>query len=267
MPLQRANGVNLYYEIRGKGPPLALFTGLGGNMAMWDFELIEALAHHHRLVLFENRGTGRSDKPDERYTIRLFAEDAAALLAALGIERAHILGASMGGMIAQQFALDYPQRVARLVLCCTMAGGPEAVPPNGETLAAIANSDGLSPIEATRRNRQFAFHAAFLTSENVAYLERKLDREVEFPTPPFALARHFDAAVQFDVAGRVREVAHRTLVLAGREDRMVPVANSVWLAAQLPNADLVVYGNAGHGFMTERRDDVVRHIVDFLSEG
>ncbi|MBI4516848.1 MAG: alpha/beta fold hydrolase [Deltaproteobacteria bacterium] len=265
MPMLRANGISLYYELHGDGPPLVLLMGLAGNLAMWDPELIAALSRRFRLVLFENRGTGRSDKPDHPYTIKLFADDAAALLAGLGIARAHVLGASMGGMIAQQFALDHRQLVDRLILCCTTAGGGQATPPDVETLMAIANTDGLAPVDHTQRMRGFAFHHSFLTPDNVAYLDRKLIREVEHPTPPFALAHHFHAAIHFDVADRLGEIVQPTLVLVGREDRMVPAPNSLWLAQRIANADLIVYGNAGHGFMTERRAEVVRDITAFLA--
>ncbi len=266
MPRARANEVNLYYEMHGDGPPLLLVMGLGGNLAMWDPELIDALAQRFRVVAFENRGTGRSDKPDRPYSIKMFADDAAALLGTLEIPRAHVVGASMGGMIAQQLALDHPACVDRLVLCCTAPGGPHMTPPDLDTLQAIANTDGLSPIEATRKNRRFAFTASFLAAHE-DYLEARLVREIEHPTPPYALAHHFAAAVQFNVYDRLTEIIHSTLVIGGREDQMVPAANSVLLAQRIPSADLILYANAGHGFMTERRDECIAAITAFLSRG
>lgn len=264
MPHARANGVNLYYEIHGDGPPLLLVMGLGGNLAMWDPELIEGLALRFRVIAFENRGSGRSDKPDHPYSITMFAEDAAALLGTLEIPRVHVVGASMGGMIAQQLALDHPDCVDRLVLCCTTPGGPHMTPPDLETLEAIANTDGLSPTEATRKNRRFAFTPSFLAAHE-DYLEAKLIREIEHPTPPYALAHHFAAAVQFNAYDRLVDIPHPTLVMAGREDQMVPAPNSILLAQHIPNADLILYANAGHGFMTERRDECVTAIIGFLT--
>ncbi len=264
MPYVRAHDVTLYYEIHGDGPPLALIMGLGGNLAMWDPELIDGLAPHFRVVAFENRGSGRSDKPDQPYSIKMFADDTAALLRALAIPHAHVFGASMGGMIALQLALDHPDCVDRLILCCTTAGGPHMTPPSLDTLEAIANTDGLDPIEATRKTRRFAFTPAFIAAHE-DYLERKLVREVEHPTPPYALAHHFGAAMRFDVHERLREIRQRTLVMAGRDDLMVPAPNAVLLAQQIAAADLIMYANAGHGFLTERRDECLEAIISFLN--
>lgn len=263
MPRARADDLDLYYEMHGEGAPLALFMGLGGNIAMWDVELIEALARHFRVLVFDNRGTGRSDKPDHPYSMAMFAADAAALFEAVGVQRAHVLGASMGGMIAQQFALDHPRRVDRLVLGCTTAGGARMALPAEEVLAALANVDGLPPAELARSNRRYAYTAGYLAAHEAEF-EARLPREVEFPTPPFALSHHLGAAAHFDVYDRLPEIRHPTLVMTGREDAMIPAANSVLLAERIPQADLIIYGRAGHGFMSERRDDVIRDVVAFL---
>jgi len=264
MPQARAGEVNLYYEIHGAGPPLAVFNGLGGNMATWDPEFIDGLAMHFRTLVFDNRGTGRSDKPDHPYSIKMFADDAAALFETLGFARAHIFGASMGGMIAQQFALDHAGRVEGLVLCCTTPGGSDSTPPSLETLQAIANTDGLSPAELTRRNRRLAFMPSFIAAHE-EYLDAKLLKEIEYPTPPHALAHHFGAAVHFNVAERLSEIRQPTLVMVGREDLMVPAPNSMLLARHIPRADLIVFAQAGHGVLTERRAECLEAIVSFLA--
>ena len=265
MPYARAGDVTLYYELHGEGPPLVLFNGLGANLATWDPEFIGALARSFRTLVFDNRGTGRSDQPDHPYTMQTFAADGAALLDALGWQRAHVFGASMGGMIAQQFALDYPARVDRLILCCSAPGGAHMTPPSLEALEAIANTDGLPPPEATRNIRRFAFTPGFI-ARHEAYLDAKLRREVEYPTPAFALAHHFAAAVGFNVYERLPTLEHQTLLMVGREDQMVPAPNSLLLLQQLPHADLVVFGNAGHGVLTERRADCLQTIIGFLQQ-
>jgi pimeloyl-ACP methyl ester carboxylesterase len=264
MPRANAGQVNLYYEIHGDGPPLALFMGLGGNVAMWDPEFIEGLAVHFRTLIFDNRGTGQSDKPDHPCSMATFASDAAGLLETLGLAHVHVFGASMGGMIAQQFALDHPDRLGRLILCCTAPGGRHTTIPSLETLEAIANTSGLSPAEATRKNRRFAFTPAFIAAHE-DYLEAKLVREIEYPTPPCALAHHFSAAAHFDVYDRLPEIRQRTLIMTGREDLMVPAPNSVLLAQAIPRADLIMYANAGHGVLTERRRECLDAIIGFLS--
>lgn len=265
MPTAYVNQLQLYYESHGSGPPLILINGLGSSTATWDTALVEGLSRHHQTIVFDNRGTGRSDKPDNPYTISHFAQDVGGLLDVLGIARAHVLGASMGGMIAQQFALDHSQRIERLVLCCTTAGGPEATPPSMETLGAIANVDAWSPREMLRRNRRLAFLPEFIRA-NESYLDTKLDREVVFPTPLTSLAHHATAAFTFNVYDRLQEIEHRTLVMVGREDLMVPMPNSVLLARRIPNADLLVFANAGHGFITEKTAACVKAICRFLGD-
>src|SRR3712207_194537 len=120
MSIARINGIDLYYEETGSGPPLLLIAGLGGNTLGWVM-LLPALAQHFRVIAFDNRGAGRSSAPPGPYTTRQMADDAAALLAHLGIERAHVLGLSLGGMIAQELALAHAERVDRLVLYATYA--------------------------------------------------------------------------------------------------------------------------------------------------
>ncbi|MEM3703331.1 MAG: alpha/beta hydrolase, partial [Candidatus Bathyarchaeia archaeon] len=124
MPKIKVNDVNLYYEIRGQGFPFVMITGLGGNIDYWDIRLLDELSKRFKLVLFDNRGSGRSDVSDRQYTIKLLAEDTVGLMNALGIPKAHIFGLSMGGMIAQELALNFPEKVEKLILCSTFCGGP-----------------------------------------------------------------------------------------------------------------------------------------------
>lgn len=265
MPKTIANGVNIYYEIHGKGEPLALFMGLGGNIAMWDPELIEALGERFEVIIFDNRGTGRSDKPDEEYTIELFADDSAALLDALGIKSAHILGASMGGMTAIEFALKYAGKCRKLILCCTLGGGENVLPPTAEALGILMSVKDLPPDEGTRAMRPAAFTGQFIET-HWNWLEEKLKRETEYPTPPFAYERHLRAAMTFDAYDRVPNIACPTLVMTGIEDILIPARNSEMLAERIPGSRLILFDNAAHGFMTERRDDVVTAISEFIGE-
>ncbi|MCI0477635.1 MAG: alpha/beta hydrolase, partial [Anaerolineales bacterium] len=123
MPKIRANGIDIYYEITGAGEPLVLIAGLGYGSWMWH-KMIPGLAQHFRVIAFDNRGTGQSDKPAGPYTAQLLADDTAGLLNALGIARAAVLGHSMGGFIAQAFALSYPAMVGKLILSAANFGGP-----------------------------------------------------------------------------------------------------------------------------------------------
>jgi len=119
MPKVKVNDIQMYYEVKGEGFPLVMIQGLGGNLEGWDPRLVEGLSKHFKLILFDNRGAGRTDLSKGEYTIRLFADDTADLMSALGVPKAHILGISMGRMIAQELTINYPQKVSKLILCST----------------------------------------------------------------------------------------------------------------------------------------------------
>lgn len=141
MGLIKVNGIDMYYEIHGSGEPLVLIEGLGYATWMW-YEQIEVLSKHFKVIVFDNRGVGKTEMPDEEYTIELFAADTAELLDALEIKKAHILGVSMGGYVAQEFALRYPEYVDKLILCSTTFGGPNSIPIPEETLAMMFKGGG-----------------------------------------------------------------------------------------------------------------------------
>ena len=119
MPKVKVNDIQIYYEVKGDGFPVVMINGLSDNLDCWDPRLIEALSKKFKLVLFDNRDAGRTDVSEREYTMKLFADDTVCLMNALGISKAHVLGISMGGMIAQELVLNYPEKVAKLVLCST----------------------------------------------------------------------------------------------------------------------------------------------------
>ena len=137
-------GARIYWDEQGQGEPVLLIMGLGYPSAMW-YRTRPALASHYRTIALDNRGAGRSDTPPGPYSIRLMASDAAAVLEAAGSESAHVFGVSMGGMIAQEFALQYPQRVLSLILGCTAAGGSTVVRAEAEATQMLMKRDKMSP--------------------------------------------------------------------------------------------------------------------------
>jgi pimeloyl-ACP methyl ester carboxylesterase len=136
MPTAKVGDINIYYEIHGKGEPLVLIYGYVGHSGLW-FRQIPTLSKKYRVIAFDNRGIGQSDKPDIPYTMAMMAADIAGLLDIIGIDAAHVFGISMGGMIAQHFALNYPQRVISLILGCTYCGGLHSILPKPEVFTAF----------------------------------------------------------------------------------------------------------------------------------
>jgi len=152
MPTVKANGINLYYETHGKGEWLVLIQGYGGSSGQW-YRDVPFLSREYRVITFDNRGTGRSDKPDIPYTMAMMAGDIAGLLQAIGVDIAHVCGASMGGMIAQEFALNYPDMVASLILRGTNCGGTHAIQPSDESLMFLAKQMDIIRTTASTQNR------------------------------------------------------------------------------------------------------------------
>jgi len=262
----KVGDIELYYEMHGtRGPDLMLVCGLGGSVVSWDMELVEALSRETRLLLFDNRGSGRSDKPDSEYTMAMLADDAAGLLDYLKIENSHILGASMGGMIAQEFALRHPAKTATLILCCTSPGSHRMVTPSMEVLETLAQVDGLSAEEINRKNRPLSFTQCFI-ERNREWLEEKMRQEIAYSTPAFSFKRQMAAAMQHNSYSRLPQITCPTLILTGADDILIPPENSDLLASQISNSVLKRYEGVGHAFMTEARDAVVNDILDFIGE-
>ena len=147
MPIAKVGDISMEYYVEGTGPPLLMIMGLGGQAKSWGEPFLERLRPHFRIVRFSNRGTGLSDNPGGELTIRLMAEDAAGLLAELGIEKAHVLGISMGGMIAQELVLNHPQAVQGLALGCTNCGPAHSVPTSAEVVARMGRIGSLPVAE------------------------------------------------------------------------------------------------------------------------
>ena len=265
MPTVRAGALDLYYESKGGGEPLLMVAGLGGSALGWEPALIDDLARSFRTIVFDNRGAGRSDKPDEEYSIEGMAADAAALLDAIGIGRAHVFGVSMGGMIAQEFALHYPARMRTLALGCTTAGGRNAVPAPPASMAILtAPRNGLSDADLIRRAWPINYAPAYLQSHR-ARLEAALARVLAHPTPAFAYKRQLAATFKFNTYDRLPQIAAPTLVITGADDVLLPAANSKIIAERIPGARLVLVPNAGHMFFNQEPETLARELVAHIN--
>lgn len=261
MPVIATRLLDTYYELDGdEGTPIVLVSGLGSSLDAWDVELRDAVAAERRCLVFDNRGTGRSATPPGPYRIEQFAEDGLALLDALELDRVHLVGASMGGLIAQEMALQGGDRLASLTLCCTFAGFSHMTPPAPEVVRILMEKKDMEPAAGVRHTWSISYRPEFIARER-EWLEAKLVQETRVPCPPECYQWHLDAAPLWDNGDRLRELRVPTLLLTGEDDVLVPPANSRTLHGLIPGAVLQTYPNSGHCFMTEQRDAVAADIL------
>jgi 3-oxoadipate enol-lactonase len=258
MPFADNQGTKIYWDEQGKGEPVLLIMGLGWASNMWH-RTRPVLAACYRTVAFDNRGAGRSDVPPGPYSIAQMASDAAAVLDTAGIESAHLIGASMGGMIAQEFALQYPKRVRSLILACTASGGPHAVQAEPEAIQLLFRPG--SPKEKAEAAVPFIY--------DVSTPRERIDQDLQvlsewYPTPEGFIAQ-LQGILAWEAYSRLSQISVPTLVIHGVNDRLVPAGNADLIAARIPRAQLVKLPNASHIFMTDQSAAAHQVIQEFLS--
>jgi pimeloyl-ACP methyl ester carboxylesterase len=249
--------VKIFWEERGSGAPLLLIQGLGYGRWSWD-PVVPALAQRYRVLWFDNRGIGDSDKPEGPYTAELMAADALQVLDEAGIERAHVLGASLGGMIAQEVAAGSPERVDKLVLCCTTPGGSASVPMPDVTVRLFAEAPTLAPEVALRR---FVVNALGADPPD-ELVEELYQRRVANPPDPAGWQSQAAAGLTFP--GVDGAIDAPTLVLTGTEDNVVDPRNADVVASRIPGARVERLDGAGHLLFWEQPDAFVRIVSEFL---
>jgi pimeloyl-ACP methyl ester carboxylesterase len=254
----------MHYRIVGEGPPLVLIMGLSGDLTWWE-PLVEELERDFRLVLFDNRGAGLTEAPEGKYSIPMFANDTAGLMACLGIPRAHIFGVSMGGMIAQELVLLHPDRVDRLVLGCTYSGGKGFTMPSADAVQKMTLSRGKSLEEIARQTLSILFAPGFM-QENPDTVEAMVRRFVDNPTPRQPFTQQFWAAMGHNCHERLPKVRKSTLILTGDRDVLIPPRNSETLQEQIPGSRLAYIEDAGHVFFIEAPKQVAKLLKEHLLE-
>ena len=262
MATVNVNGCEIYYEVHGQGDPLVLIMGLRRNLEWW-YRQIPALSQHFQVIAFDNRGAGRSDKPVMEYSIRIFADDTAGLMEALAIPKAHILGSSMGGYIAQELALNYPAKVKSLVLGCTGCGGDRAVIMSPERMEKFTANKGLKPEEILRKDMDIYYSDDYV-DQNSEIIEEFVEISMRYYQPADAFFRQFDACLRHDTGDRLHHLATPTLIMTGDDDPLVPPQNSHVLKDLIAGADLSVFAGGRHCFFIEQADRFNKEAVDFL---
>ncbi len=251
-------GTKIYWDETGQGAPLLLIMGLGYTSAMW-YRTRPALAQHFRTIAFDNRGVGLSDAPPGPYSIATMAGDAAAVLDAAGVARAHVFGVSMGGMIAQEFALQYPARTRSLILGCTAAGGPSAVRAENNVIELLM-ARGMTLEEAREAVLPYIYDAA-TPREKID--EDTRVRERWLPSLESYMAQ-LEGILAWESYSRIAQIAAPTLVIHGKSDALVPPGNGELIAARIPGAKLVLLEHASHLFTTDQPQAAHAEILDFL---
>ncbi len=256
----------MYYEAHGEGFPLLMIMGLGANLDWWDPRLVAALSERFRTIVFDNRGTGRTTSSEKEFTIPRFAEDAAGLMDALGVAKAHVLGISMGGMIAQELALNHPERVTQLVLCSTNCGRTKSIPASSNTLGLLLRAGSApSPEGIARGTVPLCFTPDFVEAHQDG-VDAWVRQVVKFPTSPDSFLRQARAIADFDTYDRLRGIRIPTLVLHGRQDILIPPENASVLAEAIPGATLRIFEGSAHG-LAEDMEKAIGAITAFLLPG
>jgi pimeloyl-ACP methyl ester carboxylesterase len=238
-----------------------LIMGLGSNAYGWH-RTIPWLAERYEAIAFDNRGTGRSDAPAGEYTIAQMAADAAAVLDAAGHRTAHVVGASLGGMIAQRFALTYPDRVRTLTLLCTTPGGRNAARASDAVMAGLVGG-GDDPAAVYRKNAWFLYGEETRT-RFPDRIEEDIVHRAKIPTTPGGYFGQLRAAMGHDTWDELATLAVPTLVVHGDADLLVPTDNGRFLADRIPGAELVLLPGAGHMLQADAGATVRETVLSFL---
>ena len=262
MPQLNLSDFELHYEVYGDGEPLLLIPGFAGGAWMWARQ-VAPLATKFRVITFDPRGIGQSSFGSQPLTMKLLADDLSALLRELRIEQAHILGASFGGFVGQEFALAYPESTQTLALCCTSFGGPNHVAPAMEILTALAWMSDLNDEDQIRRSLAMGFSADFVRDQ-ADRIEEIVRLRMANTVMEEAYRSQLMAAVSFNAEPRVAAIKAPTLVLTGDADVVVPKQNSHNLAARIPGAELRSIAGGCHLFFIEQADEFNSVVIDFI---
>ena len=260
MPFIENSGARIYWDERSVGEPLLLIMGLGYPSDMW-WRMRPVLDGHYRTIVLDNRGVGRSDVPPGPYPIALMAADAVAVLDAAGVETAHVFGISMGGMIAQELALQNPGRVRSLILGCTAAGGPTAVRAEPEVGQVLMNRGSMSPDEAAVAALKYIYDP----HTSMERIEEDLEVRRPWLPRPEAYVAQLQGVLAWESYSRLPQIACPTLVIHGETDRLVPPGNGEVIAGRIRGAKLVKLPDASHIFPTDQGVAASAAVLEFLA--
>jgi len=262
LPTIHTTRLNTYYELHGEGEPLLLIRGLGSTCDGFKAQ-VEGLSPYFRVISFDNRCVGRTEQPQQPFTIADMADDTAALLDSLDVASAHVFGVSLGGMVAQELALRHPARVRRLALACTHAG-PRTAARSPEWAVRLFNESRDMPRANALRHSIPLLFAKKTIDERPELVEETLAVMANNNQPKSSYLLQLGAVMQHETADRLQQISHPTLVLTGTEDTLVDPGNSRLIASRIPGARLLEFEDTGHVFFTEKAAEVNRALIDFF---
>jgi 3-oxoadipate enol-lactonase len=263
MPTANVNGIHINYQLEGDGPEtIVLINGLADNLETWVLQMDDLLGAGYRVLRYDNRGVGQTDKPEGPYTSRMLADDAKALVDELGLRDVHLMGVSMGGMIAQEYALNYGGDLRTLTLACTYAA------PGPFCSRMFAMWHDMAPVNGV----PFIMRDVTLWAFTVPFFEEREDEAKEFEAEMAAMDMSVEAYLAqlhviqtHDTTGRLDRISTPTLVLAGEQDILIPVSLSKRLQEGLPQADWAT-SKGGHASMWEHPAEFNRTYLGWLAE-
>jgi pimeloyl-ACP methyl ester carboxylesterase len=266
MPKTKVNDIKIYYETTGSGEPLVLISGLGYPLWQWH-KMVPALAEHFQVITFDNRGVGQTDKPAGPYTAQMLAADTAGLLDRLGLEKAVIMGHSMGGYIAQAMALDFPEKVSKLILCSTNFGGPRHVPVSPEAFAILTDTT-LDPLTRFRMGLKVSTAPGWVDT-NPDILKEWVEWRAANPMDPAAYQAQVAVGLSLiseeaAFENKLPNISAPTLILFGAQDKVVPPENAELLAKQIRGSQIAIIPDAGHFFPIEVPEAAAQIVIDFI---
>jgi len=269
MPKVKVNGININYKVQGQGEPLVLIMGYSGDQTGWMFQT-HAFKKHYRVITFDNRGVGKTDKPSGAYSMKMMADDTAGLMEHLGIKKAHVLGVSMGGMIAQALAINYPERINKLILGCTFAARDETSGLTPEFTKAVGYGEAYTDDDARSAPIRKILEALVLSAFNsslyriILWFWMKIQIRLMGTT---GFVGQMEAILGHNTLKDLPTIQAPTLVITGTNDRLIKPSSSEVIAKLIPNAKLVKVEGGSHAFLIEMRGRFNREVLDFLRGG
>ncbi|HET9806440.1 MAG TPA: alpha/beta hydrolase [Nitrososphaeraceae archaeon] len=257
----KVGDIDISYKIFGKGDPILLIMGYPGPMYGWDPIFLKGLSTNHTVIVFDSRGIGNTTVGSKNFTIDQFAADSAGLLDVLKINKSDVLGYSMGGMIAQQLTLNYPDKVDDLIIYASYCGGNQSIAPNQQIVEQFTDLSGSSEDIKTR------FIPLLLTENWIKQNPNYMEKFASLELPPVdILEKQLNAIFSWEgTCNQLKEISQDTLVVTGTNDLLLPSANSMILTEKIPGAWLAQFKDGGHGLMSqypERLSAIVNTFLD-----